>query len=69
MELPKSFDITSTGKIVKRAEIGEKGYIDNVQYEIQITLSHDGNLFIEYYGEDDTYLSVSDFIALIKKYN
>jgi hypothetical protein len=69
MELPKNFDITPTGRIVERAEIGQKGYAKNIEYELQITLSHNGNLVIQYYGEDDTYLSVNDFITLIKKFN
>lgn len=66
MILPTRFDITPKGKIVDRAEIGEKGYGENVEYELQIQFTSDGIVEINYYGEDDTYLSVKDFIKLIE---
>ena len=69
MELPKSFDMTSCGKIVENKEYGEKGYIENECYELQVSISHEGNLVIQYYSDDDNYLSISDFIKLLKKYN
>jgi flagellar basal body rod protein FlgF len=66
MILPTRIDMTLNGKIVDRAEIGEKGYIENVEYELQIQFTSDGIVEINYYGEDDTYLSVKDFIKLIE---
>ena len=66
MTIPTRFDITPNGKIVDRAEFGEKGYLENVEYELQIQFPSDGIVEINYYGEDDTYLSVQDFIKLIK---
>jgi hypothetical protein len=69
MELPKSFDLTPSGKIVQSKEYGESGYIENECYELQITLSHNGNLVIEYYSDDDNYLNLTDFIKLLKKCN
>jgi hypothetical protein len=66
MTIPTRFDITPNGKIVDRAEFGEKGYGENVEYELQIQFPSDGIVEINYYGEDDTYLSVQDFIKLIK---
>jgi hypothetical protein len=66
MTIPTRFDITPNGKIVDRAEFGEKGYLENVEYELQIQFPSDGIVEINYYGEDGTYLSVKDFIKLIK---
>jgi len=69
MELPTRFDITPNGKIVNRAEIGEKGYMENIEYQLQMQFNNDGTVEINYYGEDDTYLLIGDFINLIKKHN
>ena len=69
MDLPKSFDITPSGKIVERAEIGQKGYAENIEYELQITISDYGTLKIEYYGEDGTFLPLDQLIKFIKSYN
>ena len=69
MHLPKSFDITPSGKIVERAEIGQKGYAENIEYELQITISDYGTLKIQYYGEDGTFLPLDQLIKFIKSYN
>jgi len=69
MHLPKSFDITPSGKIVERAEIGQKGYAENIEYELQITVSDYGTLKIEYYGEDGTFLPLDQLIKFIKSFN
>ena len=69
MDLPKSFDITPSGKIVERAEIGQKGYVENIEYELQITISDYGTLIIQYYGEDGTFLPLDQLIKFIKSYN
>jgi len=69
MHLPKSFDITPSGKIVERAEIGQKGYAENIKYELQITISDYGTLKIGYYGEDGTFLPLDQLIKFIKSYN
>ena len=69
MDLPRSFDITPSGKIVERAEIGQKGYAENIEYELQITISDYGTLIIQYYGEDGTFLPLDQLIKFIKSYN
>ena len=56
---PLSVDMTPDGDIVERADIGESGYIENVEYTLQIHYSA-GRAFVAYYGEDDTWLSDFD---------
>tara|TARA_R100000458_G_scaffold44559_1_gene42637 strand:- start:141 stop:347 length:207 start_codon:yes stop_codon:yes gene_type:complete len=66
MRLPRTFDLTPKGEIVERREIGEEGYADNVQYNLQFHLQKDG-VYICYYGEDDTYLDEDRIEEVIKK--
>jgi hypothetical protein len=66
MNLPFLIDKRPSGVIVKRANIGEKGYFDNIEYQLQISFL-DGNLDISYYGEDDTFLSDEEILKIIKK--
>lgn len=63
--LPLRVDKTPNGEIVKRAHIGEPGYGENVEFNMQITHVSDC-IVISYYGEDNTFLSESDFKKLIK---
>ena len=68
MKLPLTFDLTSKGKIVERKHIGEKGYIENIQYTLQFNIEEDG-VYISYYGEDDTFIDenrIDEIIKLIK---
>ena len=55
MNLPNLIDLTPEGKLVERANIGEEGYAENVEYNLIISVSN-YITHIEYYGEDDTYL-------------
>ena len=66
MKLPIKFDLTPKGKIVERKEIGEDGYADNIQYNLQFNIQNDG-VYISYYGEDDTYFDEDRLDELIKK--
>jgi len=68
MKLPITFDLTPKGKIVKRKNIGESGYADNIQYTLQFNVQEDG-VYISYYGEDDTYIDedrISEIIKIIQ---
>ena len=56
LSLPTRIDLTSKGKIVKSPEFGEYGYAENIEYELTINFRN-GILHIDYYGEDDTFLS------------
>jgi len=68
MNLPISFDLTPKGEIVERKEIGQYGYADNIQYNLQFNVNENG-VNISYYGEDDTYFDEDRIIDLIKKHN
>ena len=65
MKLPRTFDLTPKGKIVKRKHIGESGYADNIQYTLQFNVLEDG-VYISYYGEDDTYIDEDRIDEIIK---
>ena len=65
MRLPITFDLTPKGKIVERKHIGEYGYADNIQYNLQFNVQEDG-VYISYYGEDDTYFDEDRIDELIK---
>jgi hypothetical protein len=56
IELPASIDLTPKGELVDRASLGEDGYIENVEYTLTINF-FDNKALIDYYGEDNTYLS------------
>ena len=66
MKLPITFDLTPKGEIVERKQIGEDGYADNIQYNLQFNIQNDG-VYISYYGEDDTYFDEDRLDELIKK--
>ena len=66
MKLPIKFDLTPKGKIVEKKEIGEEGYADNIQYNLQFNIQNDG-VYISYYGENDTYFDEDRLDELIKK--
>tara|TARA_R110002012_G_scaffold4431_3_gene20468 strand:+ start:144 stop:356 length:213 start_codon:yes stop_codon:yes gene_type:complete len=68
MKLPISFDLTPKGKIVDRKHIGESGYAENIQYNLQFNVREIG-VIINYYGEDDTYFDEDRIDELIKIYN
>lgn len=61
--LPVSIDITNDNRIRRKSDLGEEGYFPNTQYDLVINLSLSSftgdtvNISIDYYGEDDTYLS------------
>jgi len=68
MNLPITFDLTPKGEIVERKEIGEYGYADNIQYNLQFNVNENG-VNISYYGENDEYFDEDRIDELIKKYN
>jgi len=65
MNLPNLIDLTPEGKLVERANIGEEGYAENVEYNLIISVSN-YITHIEYYGEDDTYLEEEQIQEIIK---
>ena len=65
MRLPITFDLTPKGKIVEKNEIGEEGYAENIQYNLQFNVRESG-VDISYYGEDDTYFDEDRIEELIK---
>ena len=65
MNLPNLIDLTPEGKLVPRANIGEEGYAENVEYNLTISVSNHIT-HIEYYGEDDTYLEEEQIQEIIK---
>jgi len=69
MELPTRFDLTPNGIIVDRAEIGCNGYTENIEFELNINFLLGDSIRLNYYGEDGSFLSVDDFIKLIKLKN
>ena len=68
MRLPITFDLTPKGKIVERKHIGESGYAENIQYNLQFEVRETG-VVINYYGEDDTYFDEDRIDELIKIHN
>ncbi len=66
MRLPITFDLTPKGEIVKTKEIGEDGYAENIQFNLQCNIEKDG-VYISYYGENDTYFDEDRIKELIKK--
>ena len=65
MNLPNLIDLTPKGKLVERANLGEEGYAENVEYKLTISVSN-YITHIEYYGEDDTYLEEEQIQEIIK---
>ena len=65
MRLPIAFDLTPKGKIVEKKEIGQDGYAENIQYNLQFNVNKFG-VDISYYGEDDTYFDEDRIEELIK---
>jgi hypothetical protein len=65
MNLPNLIDLTPEGKLVERANMGEEGYAENVEYNLIISVSN-YITHIEYYGEDDTYLEEEQIQEIIK---
>ena len=46
--------------------MGEYGYADNIQYNLQFNVNENG-VNISYYGENDTYFDEDRITELIKK--
>lgn len=64
--LLKKFDLTPKNKIVKCAKIGEEGYAENVEYEMMSKTLENGDIAIWWYGEDDTEISIEEYVKLNK---
>ena len=61
--LPLTFDLTPAGEIVPRANLGEEGYAENVEYHLSMHES-EGHLIIGYYGEDDSTISIEEYFIM-----
>jgi hypothetical protein len=64
--LRNQFDLTPKGDIVNKAQIGEKGYIENVEYNLVISKTDEG-VIIFWYGEDSNEISLEEYILLQAK--
>ena len=64
MYLPNLVDLTPEGKLVTRANLGEEGYAENVEYQLRISVSN-YRTHIDYYGEDDTLLDEEQIQRII----
>jgi hypothetical protein len=62
------FDLTPEGKLVERAEIGEEGYAENVEYNLSMHPNSEG-ISLEWYGEDDTTISLEEYLELVDDSN
>ena len=67
MKLPNSIDKTPYGKIVSAAQLGEQGYLENVNYYLTIVHVKNG-IEINYQGEDGTLLSYPEIIYIINNF-
>lgn len=63
--LPTKFDLTPSGRIKEKSEYSEEEYFENVEYEINVHNTEDG-LSVHWYGEDDTEISLEEYLELIK---
>ena len=55
--LPPSIEVTEDGTITVDIEnIEEGGYYKNIEFTLQLSFGVN-SIFIDYYGEDDTYIS------------
>jgi hypothetical protein len=59
--LKNQFDLTPEGDIVNKAKIGEKGYIENVEYNLVMTKTDEG-IIIFWYGEDSNEISLEEYM-------
>jgi hypothetical protein len=56
VQLPLTVWLKPNGELVDSMEIGDKDYAEAIEYTMQIT-TKSGTIDIDYYGEDETYLS------------
>ncbi len=64
--IPTNFDLDK-GKFVKSAGIGDVGYAENSEVNLQLDFSH-GDIFIDYYSEDDfSVLGANEFYLDVNK--
>lgn len=54
--LPHIIDKTSEGEFVKKADLGEEGYAENIEYSLNIILSYNNLFDAYYYGEQDDFI-------------
>lgn len=64
MKLPLSIDLTPQGYFVEKKEYGEKGYMENAEYSLQLIPESDG-VTIQYYSVDDNTFLSEDQIKII----
>lgn len=63
MELPLVLDQTPEGKLIERREIGEPGYIENIEYKLNIRFQDD-KIILYYYGEDGNEMSAEEVFLM-----
>jgi hypothetical protein len=67
LDLPLVIDKTPEGKIVEKASFGSDEYEQNIEYSLHTSIdAHTGKISIQYYGEDDSYLSHKEILKAIK---
>ena len=65
MNIPNFVDLTPEGEIVSVADLGDKGYAENIM--CTLTLMPDGDsIEINYYREDDGFLDHKQVEYIIK---
>jgi len=52
---PRYLDLTPNGELEHKADIGEVGYAENIEYELDLEMFTDTGI-IQYHGEDNTIL-------------
>lgn len=71
---PRYLDLTPKGKLKNKAEIGEVGYGENVEYELSLSMFGTTGIIV-YKGEDGTTLDVvcpkydEQLWKIVKAYN
>lgn len=67
MLLPSKVDRSPSGKIKARAEMGQKGYMENTEFHLVVGFSKYNEIEINYRSENcDEYLSDSEIKYIIK---
>lgn len=55
---------TRTGRIVRPAQLFDKGYAENICYTLQLNCTVNG-VEVAYYGEDNTYLTEQEILIVL----
>lgn len=66
MTFPTHFDLTPKGEITHRAQLGEDGYTENMEFTLQLNVTSDGSLNIFYYGENEQVIELHEYIEIME---